>query len=73
VKLLRYEGLLLEWVQPVRACLLLAAMGWSLLLGWKRLDREGISRVRRCAGSTCLLLAISLVGFGWWLQFWGWN
>jgi hypothetical protein len=48
-------------------------MGWSLLLGWKRLDREGISRVRRCADSTCLLLAIGLVGFGWWLQFWGWN
>ena len=73
VKLLRYEGLLLEWVQPARACLLLAAMGWSLLLGWKRLDREGLSRGRHCAGNTCLLLAIGLVGFGWWLQFWGWN
>ncbi|MDI3271564.1 4Fe-4S binding protein [Pseudomonas sp. MDT1-16] len=72
VKLLRYEGLLLEWVQPARACLLIAVMGWSLLLGWERLDREGISLARRCAGSTCLLLGISLVGFGWWLQFWGW-
>lgn len=33
VKLLRYEGLLLEWVQPARAALLIAAMAWSLLLG----------------------------------------
>ncbi|MEB0121554.1 4Fe-4S binding protein [Pseudomonas sp. CCI1.2] len=72
VKLLRYEGQLLEWVQPSRACLLMAAMGWSLLLGWKRLDREGISLPRRLSGAVCLLLANGLIGFGWWLQFWGW-
>jgi polyferredoxin len=73
VKLLRYEGLLLEWVQPVRACLLVAAMGWSLLLGWKRLSRENRSLARRVSSSACLLLANGLIGFGWWLQFWGWS
>lgn len=72
VKLLRYEGLLLEWVQPTRALLLMAAMAWSLVLGWKVLGREGVSLSRRMAGSGCLLLANGLVGYGWWLQFWGW-
>lgn len=72
VKLLRYEGLLLEWVQPARALLLIAAMAWSLVLGWKLLGREDVSMARRLAGSGCLLLANGLVGYGWWLQFWGW-
>jgi hypothetical protein len=72
VKLLRYEGLLLEWVQPARACLLVAALGWSLLLGWKRLHRESLSLPRLAAAEACLLLASALIGCGWWLQFWGW-
>jgi ABC-type Na+ efflux pump permease subunit len=72
VKLLRYEGLLLEWVQPARACLLIAAMGWSLLLGCERLNREGNGLARRLSGRICLLLANGLIGLGWWLQFWGW-
>ncbi|MNP38279.1 hypothetical protein D3C76_1317810 [compost metagenome] len=72
VKLLRYEGLLLEWVQPARALLLIAAMAWSAWLGWKLLARQDIARSRRCAVSACLLAAIATVGYGWWLQFWGW-
>ncbi|MBD9442873.1 4Fe-4S binding protein [Pseudomonas sp. PDM04] len=72
VKLLRYEGLLLEWVQPARAWLLLAALGWSLLLGWKRLNRERLALPRRIAAGACLSLASGLIGCGWWLQFWGW-
>lgn len=72
VKLLRYEGLLLDWVQPARACLLVAALGWSLLLGWKRLHRESLSLSRLAAAEACLLLASALIGCGWWLQFWGW-
>ncbi len=72
VKLLRYEGLLLEWVQPARATLLIAAMTWSALLGWKLLVRQDIALSRRCAASVCLLAAIATVGYGWWLQFWGW-
>ncbi|UVL42672.1 4Fe-4S binding protein [Pseudomonas sp. B21-040] len=73
VKLLRYEGLLLEWVQPARACLLLGAIGWCLFLGWKRMARQGITLPRRGGAGVCLLLANAWVGFGWWLQFWGWN
>ena len=72
VKLLRYEGLLLEWVQPARAVLLIAAMAWSAWLGWKLLARQDIARSWRCAASACLLAAIATVGYGWWLQFWGW-
>lgn len=72
VKLLRYEGLLLDWVQPARAALLLAAMAWSLLLGWQRLNSARLPMPRQLAASACLLLAVGMIGVGWWLQFWGW-
>ena len=68
VKLLRYEGLLLDWVQPARAALLVAAIAWSLWLGYKRLEHAA----RRHLAMACLVLANGLVGYGWWLQFWGW-
>ncbi|MBF4207370.1 4Fe-4S binding protein [Pseudomonas donghuensis] len=73
VKLLRFEGLLLDWVQPARATLLIAALGWSLLLASKLLAAQHIRGWRRCGASACLLLAIAAVGHGWWLQFWGWS
>lgn len=72
VKLLRYEGLLLEWVQPARAVLLIAAIAWSLWLGCKRLQQAQTPPIRRWPAMACLVLASSLVGYGWWLQFWGW-
>lgn len=72
VKLLRYEGLILDWVQPARAALLLAAMAWSLLLGWQRLKNADQPMHRQLAASACLLLAVGMIGVGWWLQFWGW-
>ena len=72
VKLLRYEGLLLEWVQPARAGLLVAAIAWSLWLGWKRLEQTTTSPVQRLPAMACLIVASGLVGYGWWLQFWGW-
>lgn len=72
VKLLRYEGLILDWVQPARAAWLLAAMAWSLLLGWQRLNSAGLPMQRQLAASACLLLAVGMIGVGWWLQFWGW-
>jgi polyferredoxin len=72
VKLLRYEGLLLEWVQPARAGLLAAAIAWSLYLGCKRLQHTTPSPLQRLPALACLILASSLVGYGWWLQFWGW-
>ncbi|MBV4495729.1 4Fe-4S binding protein [Pseudomonas sp. SWRI12] len=72
VKLLRYEGLLLEWVPPARAALLTAAIAWSLWLGWKRLQASVASPIRRVPAMACLVLASGWVGYGWWLQFWGW-
>ncbi|CAM3052708.1 4Fe-4S binding domain-containing protein [Pseudomonas gessardii] len=71
VKLLRYEGLLLEWVQPARGALLIAALGWCVWLAWKQL--ADLSLARRCAAWSCLLVGNGLVGYGWWLQFWGWS
>ncbi|MNP61654.1 hypothetical protein D3C76_1568680 [compost metagenome] len=73
VKLLRFEGLLLDWVQPARATLLIAALGWSLLLASKLLATQHIRGWRRCGASACLLLAVAAVGYGGWLQFWGWS
>lgn len=70
VKLLRYEGLALAWVQPARALMLSAAIGWCLWLGWRQL--QGLETRRRCLGWLCVLLSNGLVGCGWWLQFWGW-
>jgi hypothetical protein len=71
VKLLREEGLQLLWAQPTRAALLVAAMLWSLQLAWQ------ISRPFNAPARALLLLscslAVSLIGYGWWLQFWCWN
>ncbi|SDG40147.1 Polyferredoxin [Pseudomonas benzenivorans] len=73
VKLLRYEGLALAWAQPARAALLAGAIAWSLGLGWQVISRHGANGLRRLAAFACLLLASGLVGYGWWLQFWGWS
>ncbi|MNH01756.1 4Fe-4S binding protein [Pseudomonas sp. Hg5Tf] len=72
VKLLRYEGLLLDWVQPARAALLIAAMAWSAWLAWQLLTEQKVTLPRRGAASLCVLTSIAAVGAGWWLQFWGW-
>jgi len=73
VKLLRYEGLVLAWVQPARAGLLGVAMTWSLWLGWQLIAQYSANPVRRLGAFGCLLLACAWVGYGWWLQFWGWS
>lgn len=73
VKLLRYEGLALAWAQPARAALLAGAIAWSLWLGWRVIGQHGANGLRRLAAFACLLLASALVGYGWWLQFWGWS
>jgi polyferredoxin len=73
VKLLRYEGLELTWAQPARAALLAGAIAWSLWLGWQMVSRHAANGLRRLAAFACLVLACGLVGYGWWLQFWGWS
>lgn len=70
VKLLRYEGVQLLWVQPARANLLLAATVWGLWLGWQ-VCRPLTSRQRLPLLAT-LVLASLLIGAAWHLQFWGW-
>lgn len=70
VKLLRYEGLALLWVQPTRAALLCAAIGWCLWLSWRVC--AALPAHRKAALLLSMALACSLIGYGWWLQFWGW-
>ena len=64
----RYEGLAMLWVQPARAALLLAAIGWCLWLSWRVC--AALSAPRRTALWLIMTLACSLIGYGWWLQFW---
>jgi len=73
VKLLRYEGLALGWVQPARALLLAGACAWTLWLGWRILRRRGVAPLRQPAALACLALACVPVLGGWWLMFWGWS
>ena len=73
VKLLRYEGLLLGWVTPARILLLAGATIWSLYLAWRVIGGQGSSTLRRLLAFGCVAVGTALVGYGWWLQFWGWN
>jgi len=73
VKLLRYEGLALGWVQPARALLLAGACAWTLWLGWQVLRRRGVAPLRQPVALACLALACVPVMGGWWLMFWGWS
>ncbi|MDG9922956.1 MULTISPECIES: 4Fe-4S binding protein [unclassified Pseudomonas] len=70
VKLLRYEGLALTWVPAGRALLLLSAIAWSLWLGWRVCQR--LTPHQRAFPLLALLLSNALLGYCWWLQFWGW-
>ncbi|MDX2354087.1 4Fe-4S binding protein [Stutzerimonas xanthomarina] len=73
IKLLRYEGFILAWAQPTRALLLAGAIGWSLYLAWKVISRYGANGLRRLLAFGCAGLATAVVGYGWYLQFWGWS
>lgn len=72
VKLLRYEGFLLNWVQPLRAVLLVGALIWTLYLGWKVLRQRNVHGMPLIASYACLLLACAPIVTGWWFMFWGW-
>jgi hypothetical protein len=73
IKLLRYEGFILAWAQPTRAVLLAGAIGWSLYLAWRVITRHGANGLRRLLAFGCASLATAVVGYGWYLQFWGWS
>ena len=70
VKLLRYEGLPLLWVNPTRMALLGAAMAWCLWLGWRVCQARAAAQRLPLFGA--LAAGVALVGYGWYLQFWGW-
>jgi hypothetical protein len=70
VKLLRYEGLALLWVQPSRATFFCAAIAWCLWLSWQVCS--ALPAARKIALLLSMTLACSLPGYGWWLQFCGW-
>ncbi|MCY1508634.1 4Fe-4S binding domain protein [compost metagenome] len=70
VKLLRLEGLPLPWVDAARVVLLALAAGWSLWLGWRIC--AALPPRRRLTPMSALLLGNALIGYCWWLQFWGW-
>ncbi|TLX62730.1 hypothetical protein DN820_14940 [Stutzerimonas nosocomialis] len=72
VKLLRYEGFLLAWAQPARAWLLCGAIAWTLYLSWQVISRHGANGLRRPLAFGCCVLGGAVVGYGWYLQFWGW-
>ncbi|MCQ4258614.1 4Fe-4S binding protein [Stutzerimonas stutzeri] len=73
VKLLRYEGFILAWAQPARALLLAGAIAWSLYLAWRVISRYGSDGLHRLSAFGCVGLATAVVGYGWYLQFWGWS
>ena len=50
--------------------LLALAMAWSLWLGWR--VSAALPGWRRAVPVGALLLGNALIGYGWWLQFWGW-
>lgn len=73
IKLLRYEGFILAWAQPTRALLLAGAIAWSLYLAWNVISRHGANGLRRLTAFACVSLGTAVVGYGWYLQFWGWS
>ncbi|MCY1372877.1 hypothetical protein D9M69_601140 [compost metagenome] len=70
MKLLRVEGLSLPWVDAARGVLLALAAGWSLWLGWRIC--AALPPRLRLAPMSALLVGNALIGYCWWLQFWGW-
>lgn len=73
IKLLRYEGFILAWAQPTRALMLAGAVAWSLYLAWQVISRHGANGLRRLTAFACVGLGTAVVGYGWYLQFWGWS
>ena len=52
--------------------MLAGAVVWSLYLAWNVISRNGANGLRRLTALACVGLGTALVGYGWYLQFWGW-
>ena len=70
--LLRGEGIVLHWVQPLRLALLVAASLWSLRLGWGVLRAWGLPRARAAGALLPVAVALAWVGSAWGWLFWWW-
>ncbi len=72
VTLLRSEGLMLAWVSPARAALLVAAVSWSAWLAWRTLAKTGASGWRRGLAFAGVLAGMALPAGLWFIQFFVW-
>jgi polyferredoxin len=71
VNALRFEGVSIPWLSPLRLALLAGAAAYSLWLSWSIAGRyaEG---ARRIAAVAPMAAAVGLVLWGWCLLFWIW-
>ena len=72
VTLLRAEGLVLAWVSPARAALLVAAVMWSAWLAWRMLVKTGAPGRRRGLAFAGVLAGMGLPAGMWFIQFFVW-
>ncbi|KIZ43089.1 membrane protein, partial [Rhodopseudomonas palustris] len=69
VSLLRNDGLVFGFVEPLRAAMLIGAGAWSLWLGWQ-ISGLYAAPARRIAAMVPLLVAVSLSAAVWARLFW---
>ena len=69
---LRAEGIALDWLTPLRAALLVVALGWSAWLGWQLVKVGADGTAARAIAMLLWLLPLTLVGASWWLTFFVW-
>ena len=69
---LRAEGIALDWLTPLRAALLVAALGWSAWLGWKLIIVGAAGTAAHAITMLLWLLPLTAVGASWWLTFFVW-
>ena len=70
--LLRGEGIVLHWINPLRLALLVAASAWSLALAWQIARAWGLSAGRALAVMGPIVLVLAWVGSAWGWLFWWW-
>ncbi|TBW38033.1 4Fe-4S binding protein [Siculibacillus lacustris] len=72
VTLLKSDGIVMDWVEPLRIGLLAGASTWSAWLIWRVAGLYRRSVVARAATLVAMLPAIAISDTAWWLFFWGW-
>jgi|CXWL01.1.fsa_nt_gi hypothetical protein len=70
--MLRAEGLALDFVGFMRACLLAGAAAWSLWLSWLVCRHYGVLLPCLIAAVAAVAFAVTVGTANWILQFWIW-